>query len=117
MKVVDWPSGLATTTFTFPALPGGVSIVNVVESTTFTARAALSPIDTVVPGRKLFPLMMATVCPSVGPRGGMTAPIDGTLVPPLAAGLLSPQAEMSSAARAASARTRRVRMVFLPEGD
>lgn len=72
-----WPSGLATTRSTLPALRAGAVAVIDVALDTATAVAAAVPNDTVAPGRKPAPVIVTTVPPVSGPDVGATDAIDG----------------------------------------
>ena len=77
LVLLDWVSGLVTTTLFVPAVPAGVIAVSEVALTKTTFVAALPPIVTVAPLTKPVPVIVTAVPPAIGPLFGAIAVTDG----------------------------------------
>ena len=71
LVLLDWVSGLVTTTLFVPAVPAGVIAVSEVALTKTTLVAALPPIVTVAPFTKPVPVIVTAVPPIVEPEFGV----------------------------------------------
>ena len=76
-QLLDWESGLVTTTLLAPAAPDGVVAVMLVALTTVTFVDAVPPMVTVAPVTKPVPVTVTPVPPAVGPLPGEIDVTDG----------------------------------------
>ena len=76
-ELLDWESGLVTTTLLAPAAPDGVVAVMLAALTTVTFVAAVPPTVTVAPVTKPVPAMVTLVPPAMGPLPGEIDVTDG----------------------------------------
>jgi hypothetical protein len=110
------PPGVATTTFTVPATPAGVTQVRLVALDTVTAVQALPPTVTVVlPATKPVPVSVISVPPEGEPADGLTEASVGPDAYVKARGLLVPPGvvTLTVATPAAPAGVTHVRLVAL----